>query len=93
MMTQFNDIFIYMHQSPGLNELTHVTLRPDQNGRYLAKDLKCVILNENYCILIQVLLKIVRHSPVDMSAFVLLAHLPLDKMAAFSQTIFLDAFL
>ena len=42
------------------------TLRPEQNDHHFAYNiLKCILLNHNDCILIQISLKFVNGSPVD----------------------------
>ena len=48
-------------------ELTHSpTPPPGQNGRHFADDIfKCIFLNENLCILIQISLKFVSKGPID----------------------------
>ena len=43
-----------------------ITLRPRQNGRRFAADIfKCIFVNENLCILIQISLKFVPKYPID----------------------------
>ena len=52
----------------GLNSWAHPvnTLRPRQNGRHFADDiLKCIFLNENVWIPIEISLKFVPKGPID----------------------------
>ena len=45
--------------------LTHLP-PPEQNGHHFAGDtLKCISLNENFCILIKISLKFVSKGPID----------------------------
>ena len=42
------------------------TLRPEQNGCYFADDIFiCIFLNENFHILMQILLKFLSKGPID----------------------------
>ena len=44
----------------------HNTLRPRQNGRHFADDVfKCIFLNKNVCILLQISLKFVPKGPIN----------------------------
>ena len=58
------------------------TLRPRQNGCHFADDsLKCIFLNENVCISIDISLKFVSKHPINISALVQIMawHRPGDK--------------
>ena len=54
---------------PGFENYTFNTLRPRQNGRHFADDiLKCIFLNENVWIRIEISLKFVPKGPIDKFA-------------------------
>ena len=69
----FPIIAFYMHFLQIFPFLSIVnTLRPKQYGGYFADHiLKCIFLNENYCILIKISLKIVPRSPIDYKSTLL----------------------
>ena len=52
--------------TPAIKEYLHTTLRPRQNGRHFADDIfKCIFLNENVWIPIEISLKFVPHGSIN----------------------------
>ena len=55
-----------MKISPINNHVVFNSSPPGQNGRHFAEDnFKCIIVNENVCILIKISLKLIPKGPID----------------------------
>ena len=60
MMSKFSYVYMYHHASMSFNSSP-----PGQNGRYFTDDIvKCIFVNEKFCILFKISLKFVPKGPI-----------------------------